>query len=99
VSETTTRHPNHTTPHPDPESAWVAAYALGLAYSSNSQPQQVDLLHEATDGQPELLDLARQRLDTTEVADPDLREAAQHLLHRARTLHLTGSTTTTTDHR
>lgn len=94
-----TDHPERTAPHPDPESAWLAAYALGLAFSNNSQPRQIDLLQEAADGQPELLDLARQRLDTTEIVDPNLRDQARRLLDRARTLHTTGSTTTTTDHR
>src|SRR6056297_377463 len=68
----------------DPDSAWLAAYALGLAYSSNGQEEQIDLVRDAADGRSELLDLARQRLDTTEVAHAGLREAAQQLLHRAR---------------
>ena len=72
-----------------PDSAWLAAYALGLAYSSNDQEQQIDLVREAADGRADLLDLARRRLDTTEVPHAGLREAAQQLLHGARNPHRT----------
>lgn len=93
MSETTTHHLDRATHHPptghapDYDSTWLAAYALGLAYSSYGRQQQVDLLLEVADGQPQLLDHAHQRLDTTEVADPNLRQTAQHLLHHARTVH------------
>ncbi len=87
MSETATNRPQGATPDRDPDSAWLAAYALGLAYSSDSEEQQIELLLDATHGQPELLEFARQRLATTEVVDTGLREAADQLLHRARTLH------------
>ena len=87
MSETAT-HDTDVTTH-DPDSAWLAAYALGLAYSSNGQQEQLELLLDAADGDPELLDHARQRLATTEVADPPLRETAQQLLHHARTVQRT----------
>ncbi len=70
----------------DPDSAWLAAYALGLAYSETSQQQRVHLLREVTRGQPELLDGARERLESAEVIEPDLRDRARRLLVRARTL-------------
>ncbi len=89
MSETAT-HDTDVTTH-DPDSAWLAAYALGLAYSSNGQQEQLELLLDAADGDPELLDHAHQRLATTEVADPPLRERAQRLLDRARTVQGAGT--------
>lgn len=97
MSETAATRPDQTTLHPDPDSAWLAAYALGLAYSQTSRQQQVDLLREATHGQPALLDVAHRRLATTDVIEPDLRDQAQHLLDRARTLTLNGAPATTID--
>lgn len=76
----------------DPESAWLAAYALGLAYSSRSHQDRVELLQEATRERPELLTLARHRLETTEVVEPGLRDRARRLLDRARTLSVSGTT-------
>ena len=86
MSATAADHPHPATPDRDPESAWLAAYALGLAYSRNGHQRQVELLLDAADGGPELLERARQRLASTEVADPHLREVAQRLLQRACTL-------------
>ncbi len=99
MSEASATHQDRTSLHPDPDadSAWLAAYALGLAYSQTSQQQQVDLLREATQGQPELLDVAPQRLDTTDVIEPDLRDQAQRLLGRARTLTVNGAPATIID--
>ena len=74
-----------------PDSAWLAAYALGLAYSSNGQQQQLELLLDAAHGDPGLLDHARQRLAATEVADPPLRDTAQQLLDRALTVQRAGT--------
>lgn len=72
-------------PELDPDSVWLAAYALGLAYSSTTHQQRVDLLQEATRRQPELLAVAEQRLQAADVVEPDLRDQARRLLARART--------------
>lgn len=76
----------------DSESAWLAAYALGLAYSSRTHQDRVELLQEATRERPELLTLARHRLETTDVVEPGLRDRARRLLDRARTLSTSGIT-------
>jgi hypothetical protein len=78
-------------PAPEADSAWLAAYALGLAYSSRSQEERVELLRDATDGRAELLAIAQQRLDLVEVVEPGLRAQARRLLERARTLSATGA--------
>ncbi|MFO7778962.1 MAG: hypothetical protein R6V28_11460 [Nitriliruptoraceae bacterium] len=76
----------------EPESAWLAAFALGLAYSSKSHRERLDLLAEATQGRPELLAMARRRLETAEVMEPELRDQARRLLDRAMTVRTTGAT-------
>jgi hypothetical protein len=77
----------------DPGSAWLAAYALGLAYSSRSQDEQVELLRDVVDGRAELLSVAQQRLDVVEVIEPALRAQARRLLDRARTLTMSTALT------
>lgn len=67
-----------------PSAAWLAAYALGLAYSKGSERQCLTDLRDATRGHPELLDAAHRRLDGAAVAEPAICEAALHLLDRAR---------------
>jgi hypothetical protein len=71
-------------PDPEVDSAWLAAYALGLAYSSRSQEERVELLRDATDGRAELLAVAQQRLDLVAVVEPGLRAQARRLLECAR---------------
>ena len=68
---------------PDPHPAWLAAYALGLAYSSMSPRQRVDELREASRERPEQLRVARRRLEHASVVDPGLRHEARCLLDRA----------------
>ena len=67
-----------------PSAAWLAAYALGLAYSEGSDQQCLTDLIAATRGCPALLDAAHRKLDGAEVAEPAICEAALHLLDRAR---------------
>lgn len=68
----------------EPSVAWLAVYALGLAYSEGSEPQCVTDLIDATRGKPELLEAAHRRLDGAEVAEQTICEAALRLLARAR---------------
>jgi hypothetical protein len=68
----------------EPSAAWLAAYALGLAYSEGSDQRCVTGLIDATGDHPELLEAAHRRLDGAEVAEQAVREAALHLLDRAR---------------
>lgn len=75
----------------DPDSAWLAAYALGLAYSSTTHQQRVNLLREATRSQPELLAVAEQRLEGAGVVEPARRDQARRLLKGARTSSVTGA--------
>jgi hypothetical protein len=74
-----------------PDSAWLAAYALGLAYSSRTHQQRVNLLRDATRSRPELLAVAEQRLAVAEVVEPALRAQARRLLEGARASSLTGA--------
>ena len=67
----------------EPSEAWLAAYALGLAYSESSERQCLRDLIDAARGHPELLEAAYRRLDGAEVAEPAICEAALHLLDRA----------------
>jgi hypothetical protein len=69
---------------PDPSEAWLAAYALGLAYSEGSENQHLTDLTDVTQGHPELLEAAHRRLDGADVAERAICEAALHLLDRAR---------------
>ena len=62
---------------------WLAAYALGLAYSESPDPQRLTDLIEAARGQQELLEAAHRRLDGTDVAERRIRDDALHLLVRA----------------
>ena len=75
----------------DPDSAWLAAYALGLAYSSRTHQQRVNLLREATRSHPELLAVAEQRLEVADVVEPALRDQARRLLEGARTASVSGA--------
>ena len=67
----------------DPPVAWLAAYALGLAYSDNSDQQCLGELLEAAQGCPALLSAARRRLDGVEVAERSICDDAIGLLDRA----------------
>jgi hypothetical protein len=82
-------------PDPEVDSAWLAAYALGLAYSSRSQEERVELLRDATDGRAELLAVAQQRLDL--VASRRARPArpGSAAARVCETLSMTGAATTT----
>lgn len=67
-----------------PSAAWLAAYALGLAYSEGSDQQCLTDLLAATRGRTEPLDAAHRRLDAAEVAERSICEGALRLLDRAR---------------
>lgn len=67
-----------------PSAAWLAAYALGLAYSESSEQQCLTDLRDATRGHPELLEAAYRRLHGAEVAERATCEAALQLLDAAR---------------
>ncbi len=78
---------NDTTPidqkPPDPSEAWLAAYALGLAYSDNSDQQRLTQLLQATQDCPRLLEAADRRLHGAEVAERSICDEALRLLDRA----------------
>ncbi len=78
-------------PARDAESAWLAAFALGLVYSGKDQGERVHLLREATQERPELLAAAEERLETVQLVEPELRDQARRLLDRARTLGVAGA--------
>jgi hypothetical protein len=63
--------------------SWLVAYALGLAYSENTDHQRLTDLVEVTQGQPELLEAAHRRLDGADVAERSICEDALRLLARA----------------
>ena len=71
-----------TSPTLDTSVAWLAAYALGLAYSEKSDQQRLTDLLEATRC-PQLLDAAHQRLYGSEVTERSTCDEALHLLDRA----------------
>lgn len=72
-----------TTLPPDASVAWLAAYALGLAYSENSEQQRLSELLKAAQDCPELLNAAHRRLDGAEVAERSICDDALRLLDRA----------------
>lgn len=67
----------------DASVAWLAAYALGLAYSESSAKQRVTDLLDAAQGCPVLLEAAHRRLDGAEVAERGICDDALRLLARA----------------
>ncbi|TVR36545.1 MAG: hypothetical protein EA388_03450 [Nitriliruptor sp.] len=73
-----------TSPPLDPSAAWLAAYALGLAYSENSDQQRLSELLAAAQGCPELLNAAHQRLNGADAAERKVCDDALRLLDRAR---------------
>jgi hypothetical protein len=64
-------------------SAWLAAFALGLAYSRRPEHELVCELREVTASQPWLLGEARGRLASRTVTEPDVCRDAVRLLARA----------------
>ena len=68
---------------PAPGSAWLAAYALGLAYSQRPYAERRHELVTAAGGCVESLRLGHARLLDSSVAEPDLQSAALLLLHEA----------------
>ncbi len=82
VAPTTTH-----TSGPDALSAWLAAYALGLTYSSRSDQQRLSCLRDAAEPHPGGLETAYLRLQAAEVAEPTSREQALRLLEQAMTTH------------
>lgn len=70
---------------PDPAiaSAWVAAFALGLAYSERAEDELVWELRAVTSDRPWLLDQAQGQLASRAVAEPDICRTAVRLLSRA----------------
>jgi len=71
-----------TSPTLDTSVAWLATYALGLAYSEKSDQQRLIDLFEATRC-PQLLDAAHQRLYGSEVTERSTCDDALRLLDRA----------------
>ena len=74
-------------PGTDATSAWLAAYALGLAYSSRSDQQRLACLREAAHPHPGGLEAAHLRLQAAEVAEPTNRQQALQLLEQAMATH------------
>jgi hypothetical protein len=70
-------------PNPGIASAWLAAFALGLAYSQRPEHELVCELREVTARDSRLLGEARDRLASRVVAEPDVCRAAIRLLVRA----------------
>ena len=72
-----------TRPPLDASVAWLAAYALGLAYSDNSNQQRLLELLDAAGSCPELLEAAYRRLDGADVAEDTICDDALRLLDGA----------------
>lgn len=70
---------------PQESVAWLAAYALGVAYSQSADQQRLTDLIAAARGCPVLLEAAHQRLDGADIAEPSIRDEARRLLDHART--------------
>jgi hypothetical protein len=70
-------------PDPDAGSAWLAAYALGLIYSSRSDQQRLACLREAAHPHPGRLGAAHLRLQAADLAEPTSRQQALRLLEHA----------------
>ena len=75
--------PAGVTPDSASASAWVAAFALGLAYSQRPDHELVCELREATASRPWLLEQARGQLVSRPVAEPDICRDALWLLSLA----------------
>lgn len=75
--------PLTTTPDPAIASAWLAAFALGLAYSQRPEHELVCELRDVTANRPWLLAEARAQLVGRAVAEPDICGSAVRLLARA----------------
>jgi hypothetical protein len=67
----------------EPSVSWIVAYALGLAYSENTDRQRLRHLVEVTRGHPGLLVAARRRLAGSDVAERSMGDDAIRLLDRA----------------
>ena len=70
-------------PGGDAISAWLAAYALGLTYSSHPQQQRLACLRDAARPHPGGLEAAHLRLQTAGIAEPTNQQQALHLLGHA----------------
>lgn len=75
--------PTATTPGPATASAWLAAFALGLAYSQRPEPELVCELREVTAGREWLLAAARRQLASRTVVEPAISHQGQRLLELA----------------
>jgi hypothetical protein len=64
-------------------SAWLAAFALGLAYSRRPDHELVCELREVTAARPWMLGEARDQLASRAVTEPDICREAVRLLCRA----------------
>jgi hypothetical protein len=71
------------TSDPSIPSAWLAAFALGLAYSQRPDHELVCELREVTADQSWLLAEARDQLASRAVTEPDICREAVRLLSRA----------------
>ena len=65
------------------EVAWLAALAVGFAYSARSMTESVSDLVTSANGDPELLSAARKRLAETELVEPARQRRALALLGHA----------------
>ncbi len=74
-------------PGTDATSAWLAAYALGLAYSAHPDQQRLACLLDAAQPHPGGLEAAHLRLQAPEMAGHISRQRALHLLEQAMTAH------------
>jgi hypothetical protein len=73
----------HQAAGPNAVSAWLAAYALGMTYSSRSDQQRLACLRDAAHPHPGGLEAAHLRLKAAEVAEPTSHQQALHLLEQA----------------
>jgi hypothetical protein len=72
----------------DMASAWLAAYALGLTYSSLSDHQRLACLRDAAHPHPGGLEVAHVRLQAAQVAEFTSHQQALHLLEQAMATHM-----------
>jgi hypothetical protein len=70
-------------PVADTVSAWLAAYAMGLTYSSHAASERAACLRHAASPHPGGLEAAHHRLELAEVAEPPHQQEALQLLERA----------------
>lgn len=75
--------PTAVTRDPALTSAWLAAFALGLAYSPRPEPELVCELRDVAGGRSWLLIQARRQLASRTVAEPVISRQGERLLELA----------------